>query len=128
VGPARHGRQAIRRRAPPSLRGPRAGGPAWAARARVWVYAHAHAQIRFGSAGREALGLHPAPLRAAWVLHGKASRAISTRQLQPLPAFHTAPINLVVFQGPSGDSRSQGGLISGGASRLDAFSGYPVRT
>jgi len=34
----------------------------------------------------------------------------------------------VVFEGPSGDSRSQGGLILGGASRLDAFSGYPVRT
>jgi len=61
-------------------------------------------------------------------LYGQASRAISTRQLRPLPAFHTAPINLVVFQGPSGGSRPQGGLILGGASRLDAFSGYPVRT
>ena len=73
-------------------------------------------------------GARCARRQAAWALYGQASRAISTRQLQPLPAFHTAPINLVVFQGPSGGSRPQGGLILGGASRLDAFSGYPVRT
>jgi len=30
--------------------------------------------------------------------------------------------------GPLGESSSQGDLILGGASRLDAFSGYPVRT
>jgi hypothetical protein len=116
---------------------PRAGPPAGAclaARAVVWD-AHAlsaQALSRPGRSSRAAVFCEAArpraPSRAAWVLHGKASRAISTRQLQPLPAFHTAPINLVVFQGPSGDSRSQGGLISGGASRLDAFSGYPVRT
>jgi len=34
----------------------------------------------------------------------------------------------VVCEGPSGESSSRGGLILGGASRLDAFSGYPVRT
>jgi len=62
------------------------------------------------------------------VLYGQASRAISTGQLHTLLRFHTQPINLVVFQGPSGDSKSQGDLILGGASRLDAFSGYPVRT
>jgi len=61
-------------------------------------------------------------------LHGQASRAISTGKLSASPRLHTPPINLVVFQGPSGGSRPQGGLILGGASRLDAFSGYPVRT
>ena len=70
----------------------------------------------------------PRPAQAAWALYGQASRAISTGQLRALPRFHTRPINLVVCKGPSGDSWSQGGLILGGASRLDAFSGYPVRT
>ena len=64
----------------------------------------------------------------AWVLYGQASRAISTGQLHALLRFHTRPINLVVFEGPSGISRIQGDLILGEASRLDAFSGYPVRT
>ena len=68
------------------------------------------------------------PGQGAWALHGQASRAISTGQLSASPRLHTPPINLVVFQGPSGGSRPQGGLILGGASRLDAFSGYPVRT
>ena len=70
----------------------------------------------------------PRPAQAAWALYGQASRAISTGQLRALPRFHTRPINLVVCKGPSGDSWSRGGLILGGASRLDAFSGYPVRT
>ena len=38
------------------------------------------------------------------------------------------PINVVVFYGPTGLSRSQGKLILKEASRLDAFSAYPVRT
>ncbi len=74
------------------------------------------------------VGSAPARPRAGWALYGQASRAISAGQLHASPRFHTRPINLVVFEGPSGDSRSRGGLISGGASRLDAFSGYPVRT
>ena len=66
--------------------------------------------------------------RTAWVLYGQASRVISTGQLHTLPCVHIPPIHLVVYKGPSGTSRVQGGLILGGASRLDAFSGYPVRT
>ena len=58
----------------------------------------------------------------------QASRAISTGQLHPLLGFHLRPIDLVVYQGPLGTSRVLGGLILGGASRLDAFSGYPFRT
>ena len=67
-------------------------------------------------------------IETAWVLYGQASRSISTGQLHTLLRFHTQPINVVVFNGPSGISRIQGDLILGGASRLDAFSGYPVRT
>ena len=52
----------------------------------------------------------------------QAYRAISTSQLNALPRLHLWPIDVVVFHG------SQGYLVLKGASRLDAFSGYPVRT
>ena len=52
----------------------------------------------------------------------QASRAISTGQLNALPRLHLRPIDVVVFHGSRGD------LVLRGASRLDAFSGYPVRT
>ena len=51
-------------------------------------------------------------------------RPISIRQLHTLLCFHPEPINLVVFKG----SYILGNLILRGASRLDAFSAYPVRT
>ena len=52
----------------------------------------------------------------------QAYRTISTGQLHTLPHFNLQPINVVVYHG------SQRDLVSRGASRLDAFSGYPVRT
>lgn len=52
----------------------------------------------------------------------QANRAISTSQLNVLPRLHLWPIDEVVYLGP------QGYLVLRGASRLDAFSGYPVRT
>ena len=52
----------------------------------------------------------------------QAYRAISTGQLNALLRLHLRPIDVVVFHGP------QGYLVLRGASRLDAFSGYPVRT
>jgi hypothetical protein len=52
----------------------------------------------------------------------QADRVISTGKLHALPHFHTRPINVVVFHD------SQGILVSRWVSRLDAFSGYPVRT
>ena len=52
----------------------------------------------------------------------QACRAISTGQLNALPHLHLRPIDVVVFHGPQGD------LVLKGASRLDAYSGYPVRT
>src|SRR3954447_1375411 len=53
--------------------------------------------------------------------------AVSTGQLRRLPALHTQPIDLVVFQEPSARV-GQGDLVSRGVSRLDAFSVYPGRT
>ena len=49
-------------------------------------------------------------------------RAISTGRLHGLLRFHLRPIDVVVFHGSRRD------LVLRGASRLDAFSGYPVRT
>ena len=47
---------------------------------------------------------------------------ISTGQLNALLHLHLRPIDEVVYLGP------QGYLVLRGASRLDAFSGYPVRS
>ena len=47
---------------------------------------------------------------------------ISTGQLSALLRLHLRPIDVVVCHGPQGD------LVLRGASRLDAFSGYPVRS
>ena len=52
----------------------------------------------------------------------QAYRAISTGQLSALLHLHLRPIDVVVFHGP------QGYLVLRGASRLDAFSGYPFRS
>ena len=52
------------------------------------------------------------------------ARAISAARLRRSPALHLRPIDQVVYLGPY----RKGELISGTASRLDAFSGYPRRT
>ena len=52
----------------------------------------------------------------------QAYRTISTGQLNALLHLHLRPIDVVVYHGP------QGYLVLRGASRLDAFSGYPVRS
>ena len=68
-----------------------------------------------------------------WALHAggegrggaardRADRAISTGQLRGLPRFHLRPIDVVVYHGSRRD------LVLRRVSRLDAFSGYPVRT
>ena len=53
-------------------------------------------------------------------------RPISDSQLHMLPCFHLCPIYLVVFKGSY--YLRMGYLILRGASRLDAFSVYPVPT
>ena len=57
--------------------------------------------------------------------HRLSPRPISGSQLHMLPCFHPCPIHLVFHKGscPFG-----GHPILRGASRLDAFSVYPVRT
>ena len=52
----------------------------------------------------------------------QAYRAISTGQLNALLRLHLRPIDVVVYHGP------RGYLVLRGASRLDAFSGYPFRS
>ena len=52
----------------------------------------------------------------------QADRAISTGQLRGLLPFHLRPIDVVVYHGSWRD------LVLRRVSRLDAFSGYPVRT
>ena len=52
----------------------------------------------------------------------QADRVISKAQLHALLRFHMPPINVVVYHGSRRD------LVLRGVSRLDAFSGYPVRT
>ena len=54
-------------------------------------------------------------------------RPISTGLLHVSPRFQIRPINLVVYQG-SYSLEGMGELISRPASRLDAFSGYPIQT
>ena len=60
-----------------------------------------------------------AGVAGAW---DQADRAISTGQLHGLPRFHLRPIDVVVYHGSWRD------LVLRRVSRLDAFSGYPVRT
>ena len=57
-------------------------------------------------------------------LHWSCPRPISYGQLHTLLHFHLRPIYLVVFKGSY--CSTQGYLILRGASRLDAFSVYPL--
>jgi hypothetical protein len=61
----------------------------------------------------------------AWCV--SSPRPISTSRLRRLPDFHVWPINPVVCWGPY-HIKCVGDLILEWASRLDAFSAYPVRT
>ena len=73
--------------------------------------------------GGAACGLGLAAARGQSCLGvSSANRAISTGQLRGLPRFHLRPIDVVVFHGSRRD------LVLRRVSRLDAFSGYPVRT
>ncbi len=74
---------------------------------------------------REPSELHSA--NGGYQKHPSSPRPISTGLLRALLHFQIRPINLVVFQG-SYSLKGMGELISRSASRLDAFSGYPIRT
>ncbi len=75
-----------------------------------------------------------APVGAPSKLHSRQltcsksrPRAISTGALNASPRLHVPPINVVVSHGPY-SLEGMGSLISRWASRLDAFSGYPIQT
>ena len=68
---------------------------------------------------KKCLALFPDMKRSAGV---QANRAIRTSKLNALLRLHTWPIDVVVFHGSRRD------LVLRRVSRLDAFSGYPVRT
>ena len=67
------------------------------------------------------------PIFAGITKNPSSPRPISTGLLRTSPCFQIRPINLVIFQG-SYSLQGMGELISRSASRLDAFSGYPIRT
>ncbi len=56
------------------------------------------------------------------------SSTISAGRLRPLRGVHVRSIDHVFCMGSSEALRLHGILILEGASRLDAFSGYPIRT
>ena len=66
-------------------------------------------------------------VRSGYRKYPSSPRSISTGSLSTLLCLHGRPINLVVYQG-SYSLMGMGELISRSASRLDAFSGYPIRT
>ena len=70
---------------------------------------------------------HTACQHHGYQKYPSSPRPISTGLLRVLPRFQIRPINLVVYQG-SYSLKGMGELISRSASRLDAFSGYPIRT
>ena len=68
------------------------------------------------------------PWRGAAVGSGWSSRsAVRTGRLRSSRTVHARPIDLVISQEPSVAAR-HGNLVLEGASRLDAFSAYPVPT
>ena len=73
--------------------------------------------------GRESILAAPRRARA----DGAEPSAISTAPLRPSRGLHARPIDQLVWLGPYLVDLV-GTLISGRASRLDAFSGYPCRT
>ena len=70
---------------------------------------------------------HPQKSIAAHLCSKSRPRAISTGPLNTLLCLHVPPINVVVSHDPY-SLKGMGSLISRWASRLDAFSGYPIQT
>src|SRR5206468_10835556 len=77
--------------------------------------------------GRRKRNAHPQNSIAADTCSKSRPRAISTGPLNGLLRLHVPPINVVVSHG-SYSLKGMGSLISRWASRLDAFSGYPIQT
>ena len=97
-------------------------------------------QHRFGVEQRRALAgggstepptgracARPSKLHSSFTCSKSRPRAISTAQLNALLRLHRPPIEVVVSDRPY-SLEGMGALISRWASRLDAFSGYPIQT
>src|SRR5215216_502376 len=80
-----------------------------------------------GAPPRRPSKLHNPPTTGTTKKYPSSPRPISTGLLRTLLCFQIRPINLVVYQG-SYSLKEMGELILRPASRLDAFSGYPIRT
>ena len=85
------------------------------------------ARLRGAAGPRRGLKTAPRPKVSGDSKNPSRPRPISTGLLSVSPRLHSRPINLVVYQG-SYSLKGMGELISRSASRLDAFSGYPIRT
>src|SRR5439155_7461204 len=100
-------------------------------RRRFSPYARGRRALGFSpyARGRRAVSAarHPQNSIAAHSCSKSRPRAISTGQLNALLRLHRRPIDVVVSHGPY-FLEGMGSLISRWASRLDAFSGYPVQT
>ena len=72
--------------------------------------------------GRARAGAGGPGMAAAHDGKDRAGRAIRIGWLSASPHVYLRPIDVMVYHGPRGD------LVSRWVSRLDAFSGYPVRT
>ena len=83
----------------------------------------AHGPSKLHSSHSEYHGTYPCGVGE----NPSSPRPISTGLLRTLPSFQIRPINLVVYQG-SYSLKGMGELILRPASRLDAFSGYPIHT
>ena len=86
---------------------------------------------RWADRGLSRHGGHPGGLHSgqadasrSYRMMSRRARPISTARLRRSRALQLRPIHLVFYKGPY----HKGDLISGPASRLDAFSGYPIRT
>ena len=87
--------------------------------------APSHASSRYRH--RRVTAREPSKLHSNLTCSKSRPRAISTGQLNALLRLHRPPIDVVVFHGPY-SLEVMGNLISRWASRLDAFSGYPIQT
>jgi hypothetical protein len=90
-----------------------------------WPPAPVHPGATAGAHTRGPSKLHSLP--TSGYQNPSSPRPISTGLLRALLRLQIRPINLVVYQG-SYSLKEMGELILRSASRLDAFSGYPIRT
>ena len=91
----------------------------------VLCFANVHPPVLF-RLRVQALFVFTAQPSGRFLRSWSSPRPISNSQLHVLPHFHLCPIYLVVFKGSY--FFRMGYLILRGASRLDAFSVYPVPT